>query len=591
MAEESASQGETRGWLARARLGIGLAAGLALFALHRCFVAKLWPATAPGLYWALVLFAALWPVVLLGGLGALRRRTLIVWSAGAGVLILALAAYDIWRQPAVSPPAPSPQAVLAMVAALFIGHHLVAGGDADRRWIAAYPTYYDIAWKDAVQLALSAAFTGVFWALLFLGAELFRLIGIAGFRDMIQNDWFSYPATGLVFAAAVHLTDVRASLTRGVRTIGLALLSWLTPLMALIAAAFLVALPFTGLGPLWKTGAAANVLLASAAALIVLLNATYHDGTAERRPAGALRWAGRITGVLVLPLVLIAAYGILVRVGQHGWTPQRIIALACALLGACYGAGYLRASLGRGAWMRPLERTNVVAGFAAIAVIVALFSPIADPARISVADQVARLRSGATSLDSFDFPFLRFGGQRFGLDALARLEAFKGSPTALLIAQKAGETRRLKNRWDAPTAPPRRMSATISVYPEGATLPQGFLTQRWQNPDDQLAVGPCIAVDKACDGFLADLDGDGAPEVLLAGADDLWVYKADARGRWVPIGRMEPMNEDVRKQLRAGPVTTVPSPWKDLKTGTLQLRLQPRSSDPPQLRPATAAIR
>ena len=253
MTEEiSAGSIETRRWLAPARLAIGLGAGLVLFALHRCFVAKVWPATTPELYWALVLFAALWPLVLLGGLGALRRRTLLIWSGVAAVMVLALAAYDAWRQAGgIAEISPTPQAVLALAAALFIGNHLVAGGDADRRWIAAYRTYYDVTWKNAVQLALSGGFTGVFWLLLFLGAELFRLIGLSGFREMIQRDWFSYPATGLVFASAVHLTDARANLTRGVRTIGLALLSWLTPLMAATAAAFLSALPLTCRGPLW----------------------------------------------------------------------------------------------------------------------------------------------------------------------------------------------------------------------------------------------------------------------------------------------------------------------------------------------------
>ena len=43
--------------------------------------------------------------------------------------------------------------------ALFIGHHLVLPADMERRWIAAFPTYFDTAWKAGVQLALSIGFT------------------------------------------------------------------------------------------------------------------------------------------------------------------------------------------------------------------------------------------------------------------------------------------------------------------------------------------------------------------------------------------------------------------------------------------------
>ena len=590
MSDGGSDRVETRGWLAPSRVGVGLAQGLALFGLYQCSQIKVWPATAPALYWPLVLLAAFWPVLVLGGLGALRRRTLIAWSALAGALILGLAAYDIWRQASGSPPSLSPEAALAIAAALFIGHHLVAGGDAERRWIASYPTYYDVAWKSVVQLALSGLFTGAFWALLALGAALFKLIGVSGFQDVIQKAWFAFPATGLMFALAVHLTDARANLTRGVRTIGLALLSWLMPLMAAIVAAFVIALPFTGLGPLWKTGAAADVLLAAAGALIVLLNATYHDGAPERRPVAALRWAGRGAAILILPLVLIAAYGVLLRVGQYGWTPQRIIALACALVGACYGGGYVWAAVSRGPWLKRIERTNLVAAFVVLGVIVALFSPILDPARISVGDQVGRLVSGRTSPDRFDFRFLRFGGQRFGQAALRDLQARRSGPNAAAIAQKAQAAQKPDFARQAPGTASGPLAAGVTVYPKGKSLPRTFLAQRWEDAREQSVVGPCIAVDQACDGFLADMDGDGAEEVLLADDSSLWVYKAGVDGIWAPVGTVEPMSAELRKQLEAGLVPVAPQ-WKDLAVGGRRLLFIPDDAARTRLTPLKVVVK
>ncbi len=99
-----------------------------------------------------------------------------------------------------------------------------------------------------MQLALSVAFTGAFWVLLFLGAGLFSVIGLNFLRDLLGQEWFSIPVTTLAFSAAVHLTDVKDGLIRGVRTVALMLLSWLMPVMTLITAAFILALPFAGVG-------------------------------------------------------------------------------------------------------------------------------------------------------------------------------------------------------------------------------------------------------------------------------------------------------------------------------------------------------
>ncbi len=578
MSEDVSDEVSARAWLGPTRLGIGLAQGLVLFALNKSAEVKVWPGTDHALLGALIALFALAPLILLSGVAALRRKTLVVWSAVAGPFVLGLAYYANWRQPFPWMPYQSSTLIgedaFAIAIAVFIGHHLVAAGDRERRWVASYPAYYDAAWKSTVQLVLSGLFLGVFWGLLWLGAALFKLIGISSFQDIIQKDWFAFPATGVVFAAAVHLTDARASLTRGVRTILLALLSWLMPLMAAIAAAFLIALPFTGLGPLWQTHAASNVLLSAAAAMVVLLNATYHDGTPERRPIVVLRWAGRLAAVLIAPLVLIAIYGVVLRVQQYGWSPQRIVALACAVVGACYGIGYLFAAVLPGPWLRPLERTNIVTAVIVIGVILALFSPIADPARISVADQVARLDSGKTPADRFDFASLKFQGARFGRDALKALEARKTGPGAALIASAAATAEKQEFPFNV-QLPPRQLAARITVYPKGKALPRSFVDQRWDNPDNEYVLGPCVARAQDCDGFLIDLDGDGIDEVVLANADTLWVYQVGPAGLWQPVGHLLGIDAKLRDAMRAGSVAPVPARWKDLKVGQQRLRFSP----------------
>ena len=82
---------------------------------------------------------------------------------------------------------------------------------------------------------LSALFVGVFWGVLWLGAALFNLIGIDAIEKLIEHRWFWIPATTLSLSVAIHLTDVRAGLVRGTRTLVLVLLSWLLPLMTITA--------------------------------------------------------------------------------------------------------------------------------------------------------------------------------------------------------------------------------------------------------------------------------------------------------------------------------------------------------------------
>jgi hypothetical protein len=225
------------------------------------------------------------PLIPLAALSAMRRMSLIVWSLVATVLTAILAVHAAWTgaEPARLGAGPlSPPIFIAAAALLFIAHHLVQPAEAVRRPVAPYADYFDLAWTNAVRLVLSLAFTGAFWLLLFLAGALFKLIGVEAIQKLIGETAFAFPATGLMFAAAVHmavqLTEARAGLVRGVRTVGLILLAWLSPLMVVIAAGFLATLPFTGLAPLWGTKAATALLLSAAAALVALINAAYQDG-------------------------------------------------------------------------------------------------------------------------------------------------------------------------------------------------------------------------------------------------------------------------------------------------------------------------
>ena len=393
--------------LGATRLLIGLAQGVGLLLLIEAGGANAWPANDPWAFSTILLAVAYLPLTVLVGLGQLRPATLALWIVGCVGLIAGVSWHAVSRETGPFPDAPGVLVVL-MPPLLFVAYHLVAASDADRRVPAHYRSYFDIAWKNGVQLALSLAFLGAFWLLLYLGALLFGLIRIELFAEIIRQSWFIYPVTATMFALAAHVTDVRVGLINGIRAVALVLLSWLLPFMTVLAVAFLAALPATGLEPLWATGSATAILLAAAGTLVVLINAAYQDGVPETPPHRVLQIAARIAGFALVPLVLIAAYSVWLRVDQHGLTPERVVALGILAVASIYTAGYAISAVWPGQWFKPLEVTNFFGALLSLGLLVAMLTPLGDPARLSVDDQVRRLRAGLVTPEQFDYNFFAF---------------------------------------------------------------------------------------------------------------------------------------------------------------------------------------
>ena len=567
--------------IAIARVAIGFAQGLALYGLNEWEKHGLADGVASPLFCACAMLILFLPVVLLGGLRTLRTRTLVVWGAIAAVVVAALGAYhgmiaipgnefEHW---------PGPPLVVFTAVGLFIAHHLVTGADADQRWIATYDRYFDQTWKDGVRLALAVLFVGALWLLLFLGGALFDLIGVKWVGQTISKPWFAFPATTTFFALAIHLTDVRASLVRGIRTVALTLLSWLLPVMAVIGAGFLIALPFTGLTLLWNTKSAAGILLSAAAALIVLLNAAYQEGEGDGHPPVALKWAGRVTGVIIAPLVAIAAYGLILRIGQYGLTPDRIYGAACTVVAVVYAAGYAASVFLPGPWLKRLEVTNVIAAHVVVAVLLALFSPVANPGRLSVSDQIARLDRGAVTPDKFDYLFLRFEAGKPGMDALKALAVRKTGPHAAEIARRAASALARKARYGEATTSVVERKELVTVA-GGAALPPGFLEQTWKSFEDPLQN---CQNGQTCHAVVADLDGDAVPEVVVFALGDRRVYR-HAGGVWSRIGTLSGaycQNEGAALKAGQFVVNADPKPMSDLIVAGRRLKVLPNDDKCP----------
>jgi hypothetical protein len=484
------------------------------------------------------------------------------------VLIGGLAWYDVSRAVAENGAFQwsSPLLFPAIAVLVFTGHHLIAAGDEAGRLIAPYDRYFDLGWRHGAQLALAVLFTGAFWAVLGLGAALFFLIKLHFLSDLIAKTWFNIPVTTTMFAAAIQLTDLRSGLVRGVRALGLALLSWLLPVMAGLTIAFLAALIFTGLGPLWSTKAAAALLLSALGALVVLINATYQDG-AEHNRGVILASAARVGAAAMTPLAALAGYALYLRILQYGLTPERIYASAVLIVGVSYAGAYLIGAFAK-PWMKPLERGNIIAAVLVIVVLIALFSPIADPARLSVDDQMQRLEAGRLSPDKLDYTFLRFDGARFGQVALKRLARDRSSPRARLISDAAGRVLAANSRYELDPGNSQNTAQngaplSVSMHPATAVLPADLAMAAGATG----VLNSCRRPNDPCDGALVDLNGDGVNEVLIANGEFGSLYALTRQG-WTQIGDEFEWTSDEQGALRRGEVRTAPAVVRDLVVGS-----------------------
>ena len=584
----------------RLRIALGVLQGVLLYALYASWNAKSGLAMQPLLFVPALMLAAFLPIIAVSGIGHLSRRNLLIWLAALAVILSGLGVYDAWRADLSSlltslPPAstandtdghpevlPSPTLFLLAVAGLFIAQAMMLAGDADGRRIATYRSYFEMAWKLLVQLLFATLFTGLFWLVLETGNALFSLIKLDFLGKLLEKSWFHIPVTTLAFSSALHLSDVRPQIVAGIRKLLLTLLSWLLPMATVVIGAFLLSILATGLEPLWQTRRATHVLLGAAALLVVLINTVYQDGNhLTSRTHRFFTACLRVACLLPAPLVLLAVYSLGLRVAEYGWTVSRVAAATCALVAAMYAAGYALAALSRRERLQRIAATNVLTSFAILVVFLALLSPLADPARIAVADQLHRLATGKTLPERFDFHFLRFDGARFGVQELKRLSEQKNDAYPAAVGEKARLALASNNRWNreeldeiAPDA-----AKNIQVHPASGKLPKEFVAQDWRNDKQRWSLPSCMTRgDRQCDAYLVKPDPAGAEQVLVFDGNSMpALFAATNAGAWQLAGKLMVTPycmEELKKTAERGALNWQPPLQRDIDINGVRLRMQ-----------------
>lgn len=333
-------------------------------------------------------------------------------------------------------------------------------------------------WTNLVLGAAAGAFVAATVVLTALLAQLFHLIGIEILRDLMNESAFMWTLACGAFGGAVGLLRDRDQVLGTLHKVGRAVLSVLAPVLALGLALFVLALPFTGLQPLWdQTQATTPILLVCVLGAILLVNAAIGNSADEEARSPPVRIAALVLVPVMLPLAFVAAVSTAKRIGQYGLTPDRLWACVFVLAAASFASLYLYALIrGRAAWPEALRRANIrlAAGLGLLALLLAL--PIVSFGAISTRDQLARLEAGQIAPSRFDWAAMRFDFGPSGRVALERLAA-SADP---VLRQRAREARRASTRWaigpSEPPGPEPSRPAPANIRAEGSpTIPPALL--------------------------------------------------------------------------------------------------------------------
>ncbi len=557
------------------RIGVGLVFGLILAFLINSSekvshdIVQVWRPT-------LIAIFALSAFVLLAGLGNMRRISLLAWGAIA-MLLIGIIAHHAFSQSTKHSDF-GEQNILWILPFLFITHELVSSGDEANKIIAPYETYFDEAWKRGVQLFLAIAFTGVFWAILWLGAALLKIIGLDWFEELLKEKYFAIPATFVAFASAVHLGDVQSKLLNNFRNLVLSVFSWLLPIIVLVAGIFSVSLIFTGLKPLWETKAATASLLAGCMFLVLLINATYQNGDNEINPI--LKWSIRIASFETLVFAAIAGYSLFLRIEQYGLTHERILALIGVIVANLFGLGYVASNfinMNSYNFMPQLKNINIGMAFVKSILFFAILTPIADPSRLSVNSQVSMLLKGKIAPEKFDFRFLARQSGRYGEDALQKLAKSQNSQIALL-ANKSIEENKSYEKYLEPDA--KVLKAAEKIDPnnfnliKGTKLPDSFVAQDIKSKT--MLLPNCMAFEKPekkCDTVLIDLNDDKKDEIIIDNGSYLVLFYETKDG-WQSQSLYLTDSNIGLQNFKLGKIETIKPKWDSLKIGDEVLEVQ-----------------
>jgi hypothetical protein len=369
-------------------------------------------------------------------------------------------------------------------AALFIIYligtpFLSAWCDQDQRrsrWLD-YANLFQTAWGLIVRGFAAAVFTGLFWGVVFLCDLLLELVNIDVIEQLLELDPMPFVITGAVTGLALAVAyEWREYVSPHLL---LRLLRLLVPVLVLVLGVFIVAVGLGGLDGALGFLSETSLLTGAAIGAITLVTVAVDRDTEHEVRARWMVGLVRLLSVLLLPVALLAAWGIYVRVQQYGWTPERILGSIWGAVVLLYAVTYAALALRRGGWMSRLRRANVILALVSLAVALLWLTPILNAERIASVSQVTRILEGQIPPDKAAIWEMRHDWGRAGTQGITTLRSAETYPDRDAVLARIERADTAPSRWafmnDTDPAGSKdlanRLFAQVPVYPAGQILP------------------------------------------------------------------------------------------------------------------------
>lgn len=453
-----------------------------------------------------------------------------------------------------------------------------------------YHRLFAHAWNNGLVIGLSAAFTGIFWLILWLFALLFRYVGFGQLERLIEEPGFAWPATTAAMALGIFAGRDYQRVVVAVRRVVFSLFALLTPLYLVLSFAFLVALSFGGFTKLSTVLSASGTLITLIIIGVILFNSLLRDGSAGSEVGRLLGACARLMPLALTGLCGYAAYAIYLRIDQYGLTPERVwIAVAVAVL-SLHALAYLASLAWSSGWMTKSRQANIGIAGAVVLIALTLQTPWGDPYRLSAESQYRRLVGGHADAATFDYGFLRFQLGTAGTEALERIAADSGTAPREIVERRLATLRTTTDYWrwkmtmrddDIGT---RQLAlhdpAVVRRVPADLDLPEDLNVEDRDTHDSPIQPLNCRREPAhSCLITATDLTDSPGPEFLYASVDlrgNLRLYLLEkSAGRWRSIYLQTFRNgQPIFQTLLEGGGMGVPANHRDLQIGEVVIHLR-----------------
>ena len=397
---------------------------IALTLLYSSIENNVWPATSPTWLVSLITFSMSFPLLMLMTVNKNNIKTSLLLILPFSLLLSLLGAYAGFQQ--------EPQEYVSnnTLMSVFIFTSLIAGFKGlmyiqqfSSSENVSYSRLFKLSWRNFIIFGECWLFVLIFWGILNLGAALFDILDIKFFSELLRDEWFWIPTLTLAFAFASIIFRKLLNIEDNIAFLLQTLIKFLLPVLSVISLGFLATLPFTGLNKLWETGSGSLLVMWLQVLTLFFVNTVYKDDSSVR-PYHLLLHRLVFISVALLPVYsVISAYGIYLRVEQHGLTVDRCWGILIWFLLACFSFSYLVGIITkRDNWLEPLSKINIVMGWVVLVSMLAVNSPLLNFQSLSTNSQIARLDAGKVTIEKFDYYYFEYSLGRQGYLAMQLLK-------------------------------------------------------------------------------------------------------------------------------------------------------------------------